>query len=292
MITWVGVWKRDESIVFIQKRTGKVDAPTVDADALAHALGNLPLALEQAASYIDKKKTSLSEYLTFFNSRRKALWKREMAPAEYPGTVATTWTIAFDEIDGSRLAREILLLCSVTAPDTIPKELVVTALRQIEASQGNEPSEIDPLDLNDAIESLSSYSLITAEKDSFSIHRLVHAVAQDRIGHEETARYRNVIFTVLTAQFPGDGYRNSACWSECEKLLPHAENITEYADSSEGIASLLNRIAGYHHGRAFYGKAEPLYRRATHICEQSLGVSHPNTMTIQKNLAGLLEEMK
>ncbi|WP_347564604.1 tetratricopeptide repeat protein [Chlorobium sp. N1] len=39
-------------------------------------------------------------------------------------------------------------------------------------------------------------------------------------------------------------------------------------------------------------EAEPLYRRAVRICEQSLGASHPNTITTQNNLEVLLEKMK
>jgi hypothetical protein len=36
--------------------------------------------------------------------------------------------------------------------------------------------------------------------------------------------------------------------------------------------------------------AEPLYQRALQICEQSLGIVHPNTMTIRANYAQCLKQ--
>jgi hypothetical protein len=46
------VLKREESVAFLRLRTGINDA--VSLGALAEALGDLPLALEQAAAYLDE----------------------------------------------------------------------------------------------------------------------------------------------------------------------------------------------------------------------------------------------
>ena len=45
------VFDRDEAVRFLRQRTGR-DESEYDADQLAHALGDLPLALEQASSVI------------------------------------------------------------------------------------------------------------------------------------------------------------------------------------------------------------------------------------------------
>jgi len=34
-----------------------------------------------------------------------------------------------------------------------------------------------------------------------------------------------------------------------------------------------------------YPEAEPLYSKALQICEQSLGIAHPTTMTVRGNYA-------
>jgi hypothetical protein len=67
----VDVFSRDESIDFLLSRTGQKGG----ADALSEALGDLPLALEQAGAYILATKITLADYLELFQTRRNELWK-------------------------------------------------------------------------------------------------------------------------------------------------------------------------------------------------------------------------
>jgi tetratricopeptide (TPR) repeat protein len=291
-------WLRPDSVAFLQKRTGKDDPAA--ADGIADELGDLPLALEQAGAYICQKQKSLAEYLADFQQFRTELWKREKKPSDYPDTVATTWLMAFEAIEDVPLAKELLLFCSVVAPDNIPKSLVKSALgytapkslwKRIRYAIGHrdDPVVISNLFLDDSRGALSSYSLITANTDTFSIHRLVQAAAQDRTGDDEVARYRAVMLKVLSEAFPDEGYNNPACWPECEQLLSHAEKIVEEGEPSEDTAILVTNIARYHDGRALYAKAEPLYRRALKIREEQLGSEHPNVALSLNNLAILLK---
>lgn len=213
---------------------------------------------------------------------------REKKPDEYPDTVATTWLMAFEAIEDVSLAKELLLLCSVVAPDNIPKSLVKKAL-EYATGQDGEPATISTFVLDDARGALCSYSLLTADTDTFSIHRLVQVVAQDRTGEDEIARYRTVMLKVLSELFPKEGYDNPTCWPECERLLAHAEKITEESGPSEDTAKLLNEMASYHYGRASYAKAESLLRHALKIREEQLGADHPDVATSLNNLAGLLK---
>ena len=56
------------------------------------------------------------------------------------------------------------------------------------------------------------------------------------------------------------------------------------------LASLLLRTADYLLQRAQYGQAEPLYLRALHIREQSLGREHPQVAFPLGGLAELYQE--
>lgn len=143
----VEVWERNESVAFLLKRTGRTDEP--GANALAEALGDLPLALEQAAAYCDNKKKSFADYLTLFNTRRAELWKREKAPDGYKETVATTWSLAFEEIRKVSMAEELLSLCSIVAPDAIPRKLLDRAL-EIYAGGDSKKNVVDELVLDEA----------------------------------------------------------------------------------------------------------------------------------------------
>lgn len=283
----VEVWNRNEAIAFLHKRTGQTDEQA--ADELAEALGDLPLALEQAAAYIDTRTKTYREYLKLFNSRRKELWEREEAPDGYPDTIATTWSLAFDEIKSVPMAEIMLSLCSMVAPDTIPKTLLEKALAQYEKSVS-----VDSFAIDDAVAALRSYSLITPDTEKVSAHRLVQAVVRDRMSRDELARYRDAMTEALSEQFPAKAYNNPSCWPECAGLLPHAlallENTEDDLDESwQEQALLLNNIGEYHYGRAAYAEAEPLFHRALEIREKQFGPEHPDVAYSLNNLAMVFE---
>ncbi|TEU22064.1 MAG: hypothetical protein E3J21_00740, partial [Anaerolineales bacterium] len=93
----VPVLERPESVAFLLKRTGQTGKAA--ASKLAKALGDLPLALEQAGAYIDATGGSpLSAYLDLFRHRQRDLSRRGKPSSDYPPTVATTWEIAFQQV--------------------------------------------------------------------------------------------------------------------------------------------------------------------------------------------------
>ena len=286
----VEVWERDESIAFLKRRADLDQQEDANAGELADELGDLPLALEQAAAYIETRHITVTEYLELYRERRKALLNRMKPPADYPDTVATTWLMAFEAIKDVALASEILFFSSVMAPDLIPKDLVKQALAVDPDDHNKEDRSIDELDFHDAIDALCSYSLITPDTDTFSIHRLVQLAAMDRMGSEAKVSYRqDSILRALLILFPEEGYNTPSSWPQCAKLLPHAEKIIEKSDASVSMAILIGRIGNYYHGCAFYAEAEPLYRRALEIVEEQLGPEHPSVPTSLNNLAALLE---
>jgi len=83
----VPVFERVESIEFLFKRTDCSDREA--ADALADAVGDLPLALEQAGAYIKETGYSFNNYLKLFQERRKEILTLKK-PINYPEPVATT----------------------------------------------------------------------------------------------------------------------------------------------------------------------------------------------------------
>src|SRR4051794_9717320 len=77
------------SVAFLLERTRQGDEPT--AAALAAELGDLPLALEQAAAFVVRRVMSLADYLAAFRAQREELWRREKPPPDHPGTPRTPW---------------------------------------------------------------------------------------------------------------------------------------------------------------------------------------------------------
>lgn len=290
----VEVWERNESVAFLLKRTGQTDE--AGANALAAALGDLPLALEQAAAYCDNKKKSFADYLTLFNTRRTELWNREKAPDGYKETVATTWSLAFEEIREKPMAEELLSLCSIVAPDAIPRTLLERALG-IYGETVKKEETIDEFVIDDAYGVLRSYSLITLDEKFVTVHRLVQSVVRDRMSEDDLARYRNAMVVALSERFPKAGYDDPYCWPECNILHPHSLYILEdvqldYDNVWYARTILLNFVAGYSLGRGLYVDAETIYRRIIEIREKQLGSDHQDVAESINNLAVLLHSKR
>ncbi len=81
----VSRFDRPESIEFMLKRTGQEDEKA--ADELAEALGDLPLALEQAWAYMEATAKPLARYLKVYQDRKLEVLAKGI-PSDYPDTVA------------------------------------------------------------------------------------------------------------------------------------------------------------------------------------------------------------
>ena len=107
-------FQRDESIDFLIKRTGVTDRDA--ANDLAEALGDLPLALEQAGAYVEQTGGSFSQYLELFQTRYKELLDLESPPPGYEHTIATTWSISIQQLPET--AEWICSTCAPSCPRT------------------------------------------------------------------------------------------------------------------------------------------------------------------------------
>ena len=140
----VPVWSREESLQFVQERTGRdlsAESDASSADALCEALGDLPLSVAQACGYMTATETTLAEYLELFQTRRADLWKQEQdttsPPDEYHSTVAATWSLALDRLPATAVA--LLRVCSCLAPEPIPGWLFHTADPHLPAGDNLHP---------------------------------------------------------------------------------------------------------------------------------------------------------
>ncbi len=174
---------------FLVNRTGDPDRQA--AAELADELGGLPLALEQAAAYIQATGGTLAGYLASFRQRRMDLLARG-EPTGYGETVATTWALAFGRLEGGARGRSGLLrLLACCAPEAVPLSLLLPPRPGLADKLGAEVAPVliplldDPLAAGDAIAALRRYSLVTPAGDgSVSVHRLVQAVTADQMPAE------------------------------------------------------------------------------------------------------------
>ncbi|MGK5532362.1 tetratricopeptide repeat protein [Streptomyces sp. URMC 129] len=285
---------------------------------LAAELGHLPLALEQAASYIQHTALTPAAYLD--RLRRFPARMFAAAPDGQQRTVARVWRLSLGAVAARQpLALDILRTFAWLAPDDVPRDLAY-ALAD------------DPLAVDEALAALAAYSLITLTPETFAIHRLVQAVVRADGPPEATAHARRQAIVLLGAALPGDPLFNAAGRPRWRALLPHVEALlglldpAEDGEWTEGIllatATFLlqegrperatefaersvtasERLSGPDHPRTLASRsvlasvyrekgdlaaASPLHVRNLADCERVLGPDHPDTLAARGNLAYL-----
>ena len=272
----VSKFERSESVKFLCKRTGQEDKKA--ADELAEALGDLPLALEQAGAYMETTAKPLAEYLRAFQERElKMLAKGK--PSDYPDTVAKTWRISFEAVEKEYPAAiGFLQLFSYLAPDDIPLEYLIKGSGQLPDSISSVLQDEDGRD--EALAALRRYSLISIRSDKISVHRLVQAVTRDAMNIQEQKVWAGTAVKLLDDAFPKDHIDNVESWPECSDLLPHALAAAGYAEEldvePEATGRLLNESGLYLQMRGEFVEARDVLKRSLEIREKALGPDHPD----------------
>jgi len=260
---------------------------------ISRVLGGLPLALDQAGAYIKETPCSLSDYLTLYQARAAdLLHARGGTHSDYPDSVATTWSLSFEKVtQACPPAAELLHLCAFLYPDEIPEELITDGAPHL--SPVLQPVAIDPLQLDSTIKELRRFSLLHREPDTrtFTIHRLVQRVLQDRMDVDSQRQWAERTVLAVSRAFPQLEF---ATWPRCQRLILQVQAcvplIEQWNLGFPEAAWLLHEAGSYLEERAQYREAEQLLRRATALCEQVFGAEHPTTAASLNNLANLYRE--
>jgi tetratricopeptide (TPR) repeat protein len=225
-------WPLAVAVEFLLKRTDKADAAA--AEAVARELDTLPLALEQAAAYIDATGATLVGYLAVFQNHQIEMLKRGAPGGEYPATVATTWEVSFQQLEKeSPIGAALLRLCAFFAPDDIPRDVIATGARHLPEplrSALGDDLIFGGLAFNDAVAEIRRYSLIETGTDStLSMHRLVQAVIRDRLGAAGRKQWAEAAVKVVSGSLPRTS-QDVTTWKECARLQAHAITTLDFAD--------------------------------------------------------------
>jgi hypothetical protein len=269
---------------FLINRTSDPDQHA--AAALAVELGGLPLALEQAAAYMQAAGDSLAGYLAAFRQRRPAMLSRG-EPTGYGKTVATTWALASDQLQQTSPGPVGLLrLLACCAPEAVPLRLLLQPRTGLAEKLSPQVAAVlmplleDPLAAGDAIAALRRYSLISPPADGLVwVHRLVQAVTADQMPAKLAEAWRQAAAAVIEAAIPEDPEQPDR-WPDFAALLPHAQ--TALSADSNGI----QQIAAYLGSSGSYAAARELYKEVLDARIRVLGPEHPDTLTTQNDFAG------
>ena len=303
----VNQFKRTDSISLLEKiirKDRQCDHKTLDA--LAEALGDLPLALTQAGAYINsfkRKGYNAAEYLTAF---QKSYANSATRLAKFKGTVeyhnrriiTTTWDTSRKSIrEECPLADEALCLFAYLNPEKIPSNWMERWLQ----NRGIQDKEELEEKISEIINTLyEGYSMIHyEEEDGISIHRLVQRVVQGSLPEEERRKFIGEALKLVKEKFDPYDHDDPKTWGIGRECLPHAISVTihvlkhypdfnELEDSEreipEQMGALFHAMGIYVmcQGNAF--QAIEYYEKALEILKSFLGESHPSVASTLHNL--------
>ncbi len=303
----LGVWSAAIGADYLIARTGQ-SANHDDAKKLSEALGGLPLAHEQAASYIECLEVSVSAYLSRFDaSPIRLLDHNTYAPADYHNglTVARAFRLAIEQASVLHPAVQRLLQCAaVLAPEPIPvflfregREALSEPLKTQLAGDG----------LDEALAVLRGFALIgraaipderdaALRTDCLRLHRLVRQVVVETLPPESIARVRAEMIGALAAVYPKVLFNVPSTWPRVRRLdalaLPLVAPPAIIPNGAEMAACLvLDGLASFRHGAlAAFGQARILFERELDLAEATFGPVHPVTGLALNNLALLLRD--
>jgi tetratricopeptide (TPR) repeat protein len=290
---------------------------------LAAVLGQLPLALDQAAATCRMTQLSFSEYA---NKIEQFLADKPDGTI-YPRSVAATFDVAISSVtDRYPMADDIIAVIGNCAPERIPLALIrganrSKALMEFEARlmrgarprwlpsavwkfvtkiAGDLTSEED-VEFRHALTALVQVSLIKHDPfengtPAISAHRVVQAIARTRSTLRGLAhRIIENLVASMRMLYPDDGLLNTKSWPLCAQLTPHVfelrSSVRERLSNSVFWSDVLNCTGVYLEGRAVFKEARLLLEEALSIRERKLGPEHPAVATSLNNIGVLVESM-
>jgi hypothetical protein len=295
------------ALALFEKKLG-IQSNRKDIAELAAALEFMPLAVVQAAAYINQRapRCSVRQYIEKFQKTDKGKTRLLTYEAGHlrrdrdaKNSIIITWQISFDYIHQVRpSAANLLSLMSFFDRQGIPEALVQNrgetrnGREDLERRRsdnegrdgedsGSESSVHD--EFEDDILTLRNYSFIFVNVDTttFGMHRLVQLATRKWLeAHGQLEGWKQQYIKNLCTEFPTGKYEN---WAKCRALFPHAKSALaqqpEGEDSLREWALLLYNAAWYAWLRGSFTDAEKMSVKSMKVREKQLGQEHVATLS-------------
>jgi hypothetical protein len=281
----IGVLHRAESVELLRRRARHISAN--DAEELAERLGDLPLALEQAAAWQAETGMSVREYLDLFDDRLELLTADP--PTGYPATLGVTWQLSFDRLrDRAPDAAQLLELCAFLGSEPIPVALF-RAGSAAELPEGLAAMMRDNISLRSALREINRYALAKLDpvEDRLSVHRLVQAVLRANMDPGSRKVMQRSARRLLASANPGEP-DNTANWPLHDQLSPHIlpSGVIESGDEPTRKVGL-DQIR-YRYVRGDYEGSRDLGELVVQRWQEKWGLEDPWTLIARRHLGTTL----
>jgi hypothetical protein len=282
----VDMLARAESVAILRDRVpGLADG---EADLVAAALGDLPLAVAQAAGYLAETGMPAGEYAGLVGPRAAQLLG-EGRPSSYPRPLAAATVLALDRLAAQNpAAAEVVRICAFLAPEPVPAQWFTGAAAQLPAGLADEAA--DPVAWRQILGQVSRSALARADPGGLLMHRLTQAIIRGCLPPGQATATRARAEAIVAASSPG-GTDAPDTWPAWARLLPHLLALDPAATGNLGLRRLACRAARYlilrGDFRGGHDLASDLYRQ----WGERLGPDDPQTLIAGFNLGFALRQM-
>jgi hypothetical protein len=258
-----------------------LDISTADADAVADSVGDLPLAVDQAAALLAESGLTPEDY-----QRELAAHSGHVLAHGRDDSAARLWAVSFDRLDADDPAAAALLtLLAWLAPDPVPRSLITD-----HAAVLPEPlaaAAADPLAFTDFVKTLRRRGLIQATRADLTLHRVPAALLRERTADDD---WSSVVIRLLHAAMPADPWNNPPVWPQWRPLLPHLvvalgrdlDNVLHEA------TALLRRTGDYLQNRGELHAARDLFEDSYALNRTRLDPDDPTLLNVANDLSIVL----
>jgi tetratricopeptide (TPR) repeat protein len=283
---------RPDSIELLRRYRPDLAPDDPGLDALAAELGDLPLALHLAGSYLHAygAEVSLDDYLA--DLRRSDVVQHASLfgagleevpnPTHHVQGVAQTFTLCLARLDQSREVDRVAIallarMACMAAGEPVPRDLLAKTLE-----------DVDPLLRADGLRRLAAVGLVEEGEDWLRLHRLLGHFAR-REGLDPEAQPGVARALIGCGKDAAEGHLTG---SALTAVIPHLVDVARTAGedpSDERLAAELCTAAGQVLLCAGdLRAARPFLERSLAIHERVLGPDHSDTGHSLNNLAALL----
>lgn len=289
----------DETAWLLRARLDGMAVTADQSSALSSRLEHLPLALAQAAAFIQENSITIDEYLGLMDKSDQHLvdllseeFETDGRDSETPRAVAETWILSFEQIRRQNaFAARLLSVMSLFDRQAIPLEFLSRY------SKLQDEEQMGEIELTKALGVLKAFCFVVGDKEhGFDMHRLVQLVTQKWLERQGTIRrLAGQALLVASQAYPdGNDFKNRAT---CSAYLPHVHavlNLDGSGTKEESLAraSLLHSAAGLFHYQYLWKDAERFWEQAAEIQSALLGEEHPDTLTSLNGLAMIYRDQR
>ncbi|KAH7464012.1 hypothetical protein FOMA001_g17831 [Fusarium oxysporum f. sp. matthiolae] len=284
--------------LFRNKLEGGFDEDT-GADLL-RALDFIPLAITQAAAYINRRAPRVSVRVYLDTIRKSDKKKGNLLNSDtgdlrrdetVSNSVVTTWQVTFEQIRCERpSAANLLSFMSFFNPQGIP-EFVLHNYKGDLTDSVDEDADCEAFE--DDLDVLRGYSLVSVAVTGnvFEMHSLVQFCTKVWLSRlDDASRWKQAFLRAMSKHFPSGTFET---WPTCQMLLPHIESIVEEEPPETELQQwthLLANCAWYLLTIGSYARAEKLNKEVVKWRTTMLGEEHPDTLTSMSSLASIYRD--